>query len=574
MQRCIIVLFLFLTTCPSYSQESLSQFSEMSKIQSMVKKPTLTSLPDAPVLEHAVDEKNYILGPGDVLTIIIGNQEENTHQVRIYPEGNIVLPSVGSVKVSGLSLFDAKEQIVEKIKSKYRSDEIYVYLTTLRAFRVTVSGAVNKPGLVTVNAMWRVSEAIELCGGFTLPVTVTSTKEETRVETPYQKQVATQSVDTKQDIEFQTLQASKRNIYINRRSGIKVNADIEKYELTGDLDANPYLLDGDVIVVPIKQSRSGQVWILGAVKSPSKFEFVNGDCVKDLLDMAHGFTSDADSGRIELVRFRNGHNLINKSVLELDWHDSTQVEKVLNTTLKADDRLFIRYLSKFHEKKNVEIRGEVVYPGEYALENDKDVHLSELIKRAGGFTDEASLKNAYVVRRAQEDARDPEFERLEAMAVAEMTEMEREYFKVKSRERAGGMGIDFIALFENNDKSHDVILKDDDLIVVPGKELTVKVAGQVINPGLFPYKDQAPLKYYIEESGGYNWNARKSHIRVIKGKTGEWMKPGQNTVIEVGDTIFVPEKPERDWWVMLRETISVVAQLATIYLVIERATSD
>jgi len=86
------------------------------------------------------------------------------------------------------------------------------------------------------------------------------------------------------------------------------------------------------------------------------------------------------------------------------------------------------------------------------------------------------------------------------------------------------MGVDFVALFENKDKEQDVMLRDRDLIVVPAQEQTVKLTGQVVNPGLYIYKPGMTLKHYLDEAGGYNWNVRKSKVRIIKSKTGEWMK--------------------------------------------------
>jgi len=483
----------------------------------------------------------------------------------------VFIPAVGSVVVADISLTNAKKRIEEKIRSKYVTDEIEVALAKLRSFRVTVSGAVYNPGLVEVNAMDRVSDAIKLTGGFVTPIAVQSQRKQTVIETPFRSETSVLTSEVKENVSLEIKTASKRNITVKRKDGTILHADIMKYELTGDLDSNPTLLDGDVIIIPTEQEKVGRVWISGAVRTPDKFEFAPGDRLRDLLEMAHGFTIDADSSKIELVRFENGTNTIRKIILNLPSDNPAERSRVLDFQLQPDDRVYVRFRPDFHEKQEVEIRGEVRYPGFYAIGNGP-TRLSEVIEQAGGFTPNASLRNAYVVRQAAEDVRDPEFERLKEMNVADMTEMEREYFKVKSRERVGGMGVDFVALFQRGDKTQDVILRDDDLIVVPAKEMTVNVTGQVINPGLLPYEPNKPLKYYIKEAGGYNWNARKSKIRVIKGKTGEWMKPDDNTIIEVGDTIFVPEKPERDWWLLARDFITVAAQLATIYLVVERAT--
>lgn len=571
MQKCIVALILALVIFSTgQTQELSSKMDQLGAMDLLMKKPNIQTPVVAAPLEHAVDPDIYVLGPGDVLTIVIGEQSDFTNQVTVSPEGSAYVPSVGNIDVSNLTLTEAKRKLAKALRKKYVSKDINIFLVQLRSFRVTVSGAVYNPGIVTVNAMNRASEAIELAGGFVKPIRVMKKTEQVNVTTPLRDDVTVKTEDINENALLKNEAASKRNIIITRRNKRKLRADIQKYELTGDLDANPYLQDGDVIFVPIEQITVGRVSIYGAVKSPDDFEYVPGDRVKDLLAMGSGFAVDADSSEIELVRFNSDFHSVSRTLLHLDAANPEKTNNVLNTPLLPDDRLFVRAIPRYHNKIDVEISGEIKHPGYYALENENKT-LSTVIERAGGFTKDASLKNAFVVRRAQEDVQDPEFERLKEMDVADMTEMEREYFKTKSRERVGGMGVDFVALFEKGDKSQDVILRDNDLIVIPAREMTVKVSGQVINPGLFPYDANRTLRYYVDEAGGYNWNARKSKIRVIKAKTGEWVKAKDSTPIDVGDAIFIPEKPERDYWQLAKDLIAVTAQVATIYLVVERA---
>ncbi len=563
----LLALFIFST---GRSQDLSSKMGDLGALDLLMKKPKIqTPFVSAP-LEHAVDPDRYVMGPGDVLKIVVGEQSDFTNQVTVSPEGSAYVPSVGNIDVSNLTLTDAKKRLTEALRNKYVSKNINIFLVQLRSFRVTVSGAVYKPGIVTVNAMNRVSEAIELAGGFLKPIRVVKRTSQVNVTSPLRDDVTVKTESVNDNAVYKKAAASKRNIIITRRNQKKLRADIQKYELTGDLNANPYLQDGDVVFVPTEQITVGRVAIYGAVKSPDDFEYVPGDRVKDLLSMGSGFAVDADSSEIELVRFNSDFHSVSRTVLHLDAANAEKTKDVLNMPLLPDDRLFVRAIPRYHNKIDVEISGEIKHPGYYALENENKT-LSTVIERAGGFTKDASLKNAFVVRRAREDVQDPEFERLKKMDVADMTEMEREYFKTKSRERVGGMGVDFVALFEKGDKSQDMILRDNDLIVVPAREMTVKVSGQVINPGLFPYDANKTLRYYVDEAGGYNWNARKSKIRVIKAKTGEWVKAKDSTPIDIGDAIFIPEKPDRDYWQLAKDLIAVTAQVATIYLVVERA---
>jgi protein involved in polysaccharide export with SLBB domain len=120
----------------------------------------------------------------------------------------------------------------------------------------------------------------------------------------------------------------------------------------------------------------------------------------------------------------------------------------------------------------------VLYPGYYLVEKGK-TRLAEIIDNAGGFTDDASLWKAHIIRsdglrdlrssdeRGYLQTHDPEFVRIATIPVADRTEEEDQYFIMKSRERPGQMVVDFVALFEQGDQSQNIVLFPGDLIVVP-----------------------------------------------------------------------------------------------------------
>ncbi len=559
------IFFLLLSfSAVVFSQNLAKTAREFSDLETALRKTDIQPLPAAPILERPVDADQYVLGPGDVLSVLIMSTTEVRHQIMVDPEGRVLIPNIGSLTVAGQTLSRARENMVEKIRAKYLSKEITVSLQQLRLFRVSVTGAVYKPGLVTVSASHRVSDAIDLAGGLKKKLSVMSQTQQTQIQSPMRSEYNVQTMQVAEEALLRQAEASQRNITVRRADGQEFKADLLRYQLTGNVDANPWLQDGDVIFVPNRQLKNGYITVNGAVKAPNVFEYTPGDRVRDILELTHGLATDADSSFVEIVRFKDGGSQSN--TIRVDLKNKINMDH----PIRPDDRLYIRALADYHEQSNVEVIGEVKSPGDYAITMN-ETRLSDIITQAGGFTAKASLKNAYVIRRADEDTRDPEFERLKKMEVMEMTVNEREYFKIKSRERIGGMGVDFVALFERKDRAQDVILRDRDFIVVPAQEQTVKITGQVINPGLYIYKPNMTLAYYLKEAGGYNWNARKQKVRIIKSKTGEWMKPSDDAVIEVGDTIFVPEKPERDFWLLAKDLITVVAQLATIYLVVDNA---
>ena len=566
MRRLFVLLCMIALSIQAQDLSSISTLKELQKRS----KTTPLQLPESPEIEHPVDENIYVVGPGDVFNLIIGGSEDENHQIMVSPEGTLVVPAVGAIPVAGLTLAEAKKTIIEKLKHSYRADQVFIALMELRTFRVTVSGAVNFPGLVSVNGMARVSDAVFMAGGLVEPPPPFPEPENPRRELLNLPKIDSDLELTEEEYEeLKKNIASKRNVLVKRRTGRTVHADLQKYEIAGDLEANPYLVDGDVIVVPTVQEDVGKVSMSGAVRTPGEFEYAPGDKVKDLLDLGHWFTLNADSSKVHIARFVDNSAQVKEIVVELDWSDSAHVAHALATPLRPDDRLFVRSIPRFHEKHTVRVQGEVKYPGDYALLHNPTT-LSEVIEMAGGLMDEAALNASYVVRRSYEDRKDNEFDRLQLMTVQEMSRKEIVYFRERAREIEGLISTDFVALFEHGDKSYDITLKDEDMIVVPRKDYTVNVMGHVKNPGLVPYEPNQEAKYYINSAGGYNIDAWKRKTRIKKAGTGEIVS-AKNTIVEMGDTIFVPEKLEQEN--IVRDIALITVQAATVVMLIVQTNS-
>jgi len=486
---------------------------------------------EAVTLEKAIDPDEYIVGPGDKIAISFW-EEYSTQEVVVTPEGSILIPQVGSVKLNGLTLTEAKEMIKDELLKKYKSPYLTITLTSLRKFKVSVTGSVEQPGTYSAFAHERISEIVQKAGGFT---------------------------DS----------SSQRNVIVKRANGSELRADVGKFLSIGDQSKNPYALDGDVIYVPVIEDTISHYGIYGAVRAPGECEYGVEDSLLDLINLAHGLTSDANLSLAEIIRF-NPDNQTTTTIPVLLGELLDEGKRELNLPLKRDDRVFIRSIPKYHQKKQVTIQGEILYPGVYAIEEGK-TKVTDLVKMAGGFTTQASLPEAEMIRGYYMDVVDLEYERLKKMEVADMSKQEYEYFKTKSREKQGKISCDFVKLFQDNQEDQDILLKDGDRIRIPVKSLVVRVSGNVVNPGLLSFEPGRDYTFYIEKAGGYSWRASKGEVRVIKEVTGEWLKPGKSTRIHPGDTIWIPGKPDRDYWGFFKDTMIVLGNMATLYLVVREA---
>ena len=134
----------------------------------------------------------------------------------------------------------------------------------------------------------------------------------------------------------------------------------------------------------------------------------------------------------------------------------------------------------------------------------------------------------------------------------------------------GQVVVNFSKLWFDKDVGQDIVLENGDIIQIPKAPQVVQVTGRVAKPGGVLYKSGANIKYYISEAGGTTWDARRSHTKVIKS-SGEILDDEDVKQLIPGDTIWIPRKPDRDFWRIFRDTVMVLGQIATIYLVTKNA---
>lgn len=520
------------------------------------------------ILDKTIDPDEYIVGPGDQIDMYIWGEFDHRYEVKINPEGSVLIPTVGLIDISDLSLTRAKRKISEEVKRRYSAVDVSIVLSNLRTFRVFISGEVLNPGSYPAWAVDRVSDVIARAGGFADQI-------------PEEK-----LQEIRRDFALlSTVESSRRSILIRRQDGTEAPVDLQRFFRTGDLQWNPYVRMGDVIHVPVKTS---EVSVYGAVNLEGRQEFREGDDLRTLVELAGGLKDGARLKEVEIFRFdEDGKARLRIDVdlrsafgsgmtdiqLAATTDDPELPGEILpegaggDTPLKMDDQVFIRFFPEWHVKSTIIVEGAVQYPGRYVIEAGK-TRLSELIKEVGGFTESAFLHEAKIIRRKFRASPDLEFERLSKLVAARayeaMTDEERAYYKTKSREERGALAVSFAKLFEESDLAHDVLLEHGDFIFVPEQTRTINITGQVRKPGLVDFVSGEGLDFYIAKAGGYSLEAQKSRVRVIKGDSGLWIKPEDAGTLEPGDAIWVPEKPSRNWGLVFRETMELLGDIAIV----------
>jgi polysaccharide export outer membrane protein len=475
-------------------------------------------------LEGTVDPGQYVLGPGDVLSIGFWGDVGRSERVVVNPDGDALVQPVGPLRVTGMTLADARKLITDTLAPYYRPGILSVSLVAIRSFQVHVVGMVMKPGALEANAVTRVSQAIGLAGGL-------------------------------------AENASDRNIRLMRQ-GDTLRVDLTRYLLLGDNSINPFLNDGDVVYVP---PRYESVQVFGSVYRQGPYEFTEGETLRGLLELAGGLRPEALTDSIEMARFRPDDPASSETIV-LPMEPSV----VGGFRMVRGDRVFVRSIPDWHRGTEATILGEVKYPGTYLIDEGVET-LSHLITRAGGLTENASLAEARLVRGLYASRTFPIETEMDSVRIAESQLSEREIALVQTltREPKGAVSIDFENLYDAGKRRIDPVLYAGDVITIPRASLAVRVSGQVKYPGLVPFKPGASISYYIGQAGGFASGADSWGVRVVTALNGQMLSPS-GTQVRPGDMVWVPRKKDVGAWSAVKDFIQVLAQVATIYIVVDQ----
>ena len=217
---------------------------------------------------------DYQTGPGDVLKIIVYDNDDLTAKVRISDAGTIVMPLIGKIDISKLSIDQITEKITQLLADGYLvKPQVNVFVEAYRSKKVVVLGNVRNPGLVKLSGPITFLELVSRSGGLAKDAGGTAT--------------------------IQRTQGKDEKVVV-----IDLKSLIEK----GDLSQNVMINDGDTVFI----SKAGMCYITGEVKNPGTYPCGDRATVLKLVALSGGFTGKAAKKSINIVRIINDR----KTVLE------------------------------------------------------------------------------------------------------------------------------------------------------------------------------------------------------------------------------------------------------------------
>lgn len=317
-----------------------------------------------------------------------------------------------------------------------------------------------------------------------------------------------------------------------------------------------------------------KVSIEGEVLRPGEYPMSQGLTVAGLVGMAGGFKRSAyrDEAGLSSYIIQNGQKVLtNRRNVEIA--DVLNGNKNADVVLKPGDVVSIWSLAGWQDiGASIKISGEVERAGSYGIEDGE--HLSSVLKRAGGFREDAYPLAAVLersqVRQLGEQARQEMIQRIEdtpieikpgtmseqaAAAMQQSLEQERRHALalLRGHPASGRLVINIssdISKWENTPA--DIEVRAGDTLFIPKKPNFVMVSGQVYNPVGITYVPGRDLDWYLKKAGGATSTGDKKHIYVLradgsvvvpKGGESVWTSDKfRNVRMRPGDTIFVPEK--------------------------------
>ena len=429
---------------------------------------------------------SYVLGPGDKLEIsYFGNYKEKSTGF-ISKEGVLILPLLGPVNLLGMTFSDAVKLIKEKIRSELVGADVSINLTDLRSISIYLLGQAYKPGNYTLSGLTTLTNALFVSGGV-------------------------------------NKSGSLRNIEVRRGGKVITVYDFYEFLLKGKADSDIRLRDGDVIFIPFIQSR---VKVGNGFKGPNLYEVKKGETIRDIIELAGGFSSGVDAKT--KLEYSFNDNLTNKRLLSYLSQNSKDLDKTLND----GDIINIAKNLSLLAAGSIELAGQVNKPGEYSvLKGDT---ILDIIDRAGGYTDESFPEGAIFTRKDVAKLQKIAYKRsadlledylvtliakgrnsensLTETGVRPITEL---ITRLKNEEPLGRQVVEIDYLKLKTDPMTNFRVQEGDFLYIPKRPESIVVIGEVLNPSTQRYVSNSSIKDYLDLSGGLKDGADKDTIYMV-----------------------------------------------------------
>jgi polysaccharide export outer membrane protein len=427
----------------------------------------------------------YRVGPGDTINVYLYGNEEVDVALAVSRDGQLILPRLGPISVTGLTFEEVRELIIAKVSAQLVGTEAVVSMGKLRSINVFLAGDVVAPGSYSVSGLSTVLQVLFSGGGVT-------------------------------DI------GSLRQIQVKRRGKVVEELDAYDILLRGDTSGDIRLASGDTVFVPTVDRL---VTIDGEVKRPAIYEVLPSETLGNLLEMAGGLNASGYAKSASIRRFETGRSSTTR--IQFDLTD----RKDLNALLFDGDYLNVDSI-KEEVSNQVLLRGAVARPGGYewfegqrisdligSVEEDllteTDLSTGLLVRRTGrGLEIETLAFDLGEIVASRGSAADFELRVKDEVLVFALPYLNESYQKlteesVKSEKQK--------SVFEDRtDLVSEVVFRLEAQAKNPSSTQIVEIAGDVRLPGKYPLLENRNIDALIRLAGGFENSAYLTSAEVTR----------------------------------------------------------
>ncbi|MFB3887526.1 MAG: polysaccharide biosynthesis/export family protein [Thermodesulfobacteriota bacterium] len=326
----LLFLFFAISCASPPKKEAVSPETQMREMESSKQVRLMNEKLLVSALSSKMDPyRDYKIGPEDLLEVSVFEDEKLNKMVRVSSQGNISLPLIGILRVKGLTATELEKEIRDLLAEKYFQDpHVSVFIKEYRNQRISVIGAVEKPGVYDVTGQKTVLDMLAMAGGL---------KGDTdkgagqllfliRPFTPEALEALQKGKDKGPEESPKELNDQAPKTFV---------IDLEELLINGDLSLNLPLSHGDIINVPV----SGKFFVGGEVKNPGGYPLGRKVTVGQAITMAGGLAPKADGSEAKIFRYTGKgteREVITVNILRIEKGESEDI------SLKENDIIIVQ----------------------------------------------------------------------------------------------------------------------------------------------------------------------------------------------------------------------------------------
>lgn len=361
------------------------------------------------------------------------------------------------------------------------------------------------------------------------------------------------SADSSKTIEADFVQQNESESFTTQQLSAASSIDFSRKQLLAPIIARLKSEASDVRPVQL-------VEVVGQIKFPGVYPVSKNNSLSKVLRAAGGLTESAHLNGAEITTVFYSEEASDTQHRKVSLIEQLSLPENEQVQLASKDVLNVVRIPEWYERNVVTLAGEVVFPGTYQISNGET--LSNLLVRAGGLTNKASLKAAVFTReelkakeqrnidKAVEDLRQQlannNLSNSQFSRTIDYDNATKVLDDLTSAAPAGRLVIDLPAIVANN-ATRDLELKDGDKLTIPNITPAVSIIGEVFVSSTHWYDPKLNIDDYIKKAGGIKVNGDASSVYIVRAdgsvfvpENSFWFNSSETQLLLPGDTIVVP----------------------------------